>query len=161
MAWTAGIFLRLVIAAVATAAAAAVVPPCSSQLAVAQTVLPKSVHSGRQVSLATRIHNMGTTAVTGVGVRFDLPVGVVPSSKKSSKGMVVVRDGGTSNVYWVGLTVKPGRRPVLKLRARICATAPPGQYPVSGAIYRVNTTNDVHCLTPLAASITVCPARGA
>ena len=152
MARIAGVLLHLLVAA-----AVAAVPPCPSQLAVKPSVVvPKVAQPGGQASLETRIYNNGATAVTRLGLRLDLPVGVLPSSKRSTKGVTIVPDGGASHVYWLNLAIKPGRRRVLKLRAHICATAPPGQYNVTGAIYVANATNDVTCLTPLATSIPVC-----
>lgn len=102
------------------------------------TVVP-----GGAIVLAAKVSNTGTRTLSGIGVRLDLPTGLVGETKRAGAPLLV--NGGTT-AYWTGLTLKPGKRRVLKVKARACGSATPGSFPLGGAAYLVNSTNDVTCL---------------
>lgn len=103
---------------------------------------------GGSLVLAVKLANKNARTLSGIGVRLDLPAGLVTQQETGARAPLVV-DGG-STAYWTGLTLKPGKRCVLKLKARACGTATAGSFPMGGAVYLVNASNAVACLIPMA-----------
>lgn len=103
-----------------------------------------SVHPGNSIVLAAKVVNTGTRTVSGIGVRLDLPTGLATQAK--SLVAPLVENGGTI-AYWTELTLRSGKRRVLKLKARACGSATPGSFVLGGAVYLVNATNGVTCLS--------------
>ena len=112
-----------------------------------------SVSPGGSTVLVAKLANTGTRTVSGIGVRLDLPTGLVARAKPGGGEPLVVNGGATA--YWTELTVRPGKRRVLKLKARACGSATPGGFPLGGAVYVINATSDVTCLS---AATTMKPA---
>lgn len=104
-----------------------------------------AVMPGGALVLAAEITNKGARALTGIGVRVDVPSGLVAEKGVRSVAPLIV-NGGT-RVFWTNLTLKPGKRRKLKLKARACGSATVGSFPVGGAVYLVNATSDVTCLS--------------
>ncbi len=102
---------------------------------------------GGKVLLTAKVVNKGSTAVSGVNIRLDIPTGLVAKDKHSQEAFIA--DGGAT-AYWVGLTLRPGKKRFLQLKAKACATATPGSFPVGGAVYLINSTDAVTCLSPAA-----------
>ena len=119
--------------------------PLCSQLRLRIRSSRASVTPGGSIVLAAKLANTGTRTVAGIGVRLDLPTGLVARAKPLAGAPAIVNGGGTA--YWTELTVKPGKRRVLKLKARVCASATPGGFPLGGAVYVINATSDVACLS--------------
>ena len=102
---------------------------------------------GRQV-VAAKVANTGATTVTGLALRLLLPQGFVPYPKPP-KGTVAAVEGNRTAVYFTGLSLGPRKLRRLRVRARACATATPGTYPVGATAYVVNATNGITCMTGL------------
>ena len=100
---------------------------------------------GWSVILAARITNNGASTVSGVGVRLDLPTGLMAERGQKSAPPNIVNGG--SRVYWTTLTLESGKHRLLKLMARACGSATPGSFSLSGDVYVVNATSDVTCMS--------------
>lgn len=121
------------------------VPACS-QVGLQIRATPQTVRRGRRAVLTAKVTNKGPSTLSGLGIRVDLPTGLVAAEANASRGVpIVVNTGGTA--YWRDLTLKPGKVRVLRIKARACATATSGAFPVGGAAYLLNATNDVTCLS--------------
>ncbi len=120
--------------------------PACSDLHLRVRTSRATVGAGKSVVLTAKLRNKGAHTLSGIGVRLDLPTGLVAGSEHF-KGAIIVDERAT--VYWTGLTLKPGRRRVLKLNARACGSATAGSFPPGGAVYVVNATDAVTCLSPM------------
>ena len=120
--------------------------PACSELSLRIRASRATVGPGKSVALAAKVANKGVDTLAGVGVRLDLPTGLVAQVQRS--GTPIVVDGGAT-AYWVGLTLKPGRRRVLKLKARACGATTAGSVSLGGAVYVVNATDAAVCLSPV------------
>jgi hypothetical protein len=129
------------------AAAQQILPACSQLLSLRIRSSHQNVAPGGKVLLTAKVVNKGSTPVSGLNVRMDLPTGLVAMDKHSQEPLIT--DGGATS-YWVGLTLRPGKKRLLKLKAKACATATPGSFPVDGAVYLTNSTDAVTCLSPAA-----------
>lgn len=144
-------------AAVAQQALIAQVPACAQLTLRIIGARPQALRpGGKQAILVAKVANRGPATVTGIGVRLDLPTGLVAWPKRNSR--TVVTDGGAT-AYWTGLTLKPGQHGTLTLKARACTTATPGTFPVTGAVYLVNATSNVACYSPGTAAAKAGPVR--
>lgn len=121
-----------------------VIPACS-QLRLHFRSGRATVRRGEPVVLAAKLANKGSNTLSGVGVRIDLPTGLV--AERGQKALSPFIMNGGSTVYWAELTLKPGKRRVLELKVRACGSATPGSFPVGSAVYVVNATSDVTCLS--------------
>jgi len=130
--------------------------PMCSQVGLRIRSSRASVSRGGSIVFAAKVANTGTHTLSGIGVRLDLPTGLVGQAKPS--GTPVIVNGGTT-AYWTELTLKPGKRRALKLKARACGSATPGSFPMSGAVYLVNTTDDITCLSAAATKPSLVRAR--
>lgn len=119
--------------------------PACAQLGLRVRPSRRSVRPGKSVVFAARLVNRGNSTLPGIGVRLDLPNGLVVERGRKATPPLIMDDGTTA--YWTGLTLKPGKCRVLALNARVCGSATTGSLPVSGAVYLVNATNDVTCLS--------------
>lgn len=108
-----------------------------------------AVSPGEALVLAAKITNKGARTLTGIGVRIDVPSGLAAEKGLKSAPPLIV-NGGT-RVFWTTLTLKPGKCRKLKLKARTCGSATVGSFPVGGAVYFMNATDDVICLIPATA----------
>ena len=127
-----------------TVCASSGIPLCS-QLRLRIRSSRASVRPGGSTVLAAKLVNNGTSTVSGIGIRLDLPTGLVGQAKPLAGAPLVVKGGATA--YWTELTVRPGKRRVLKLKARACGSATPGGFPLGGAVYVINATSGVTCLS--------------
>ena len=118
--------------------------PACSQLRLHIRSGRATVIRGWSVILAARTANKGSSTL-GVGVRLDLPTGLVAERGQKSLSPHIVNGGST--VYWTALTLEPGKHRVLKLKARACGSATPGSFPLGGAAYLLNATSDVTCMS--------------
>lgn len=118
--------------------------PACSQLGLRIRSSRVAVGPGGSVVLAAKLANKGARNLSGIGVRLDLPTGLVAQGRQS--GAPIVVNGGTTT-YWMGLTLKPGKGRLLKLKARACSVATAGNFPLGGAVYVINATDDVTCLS--------------
>jgi len=110
-----------------------------------------TVGPGKSIVLAAKVANKGAGTLSGVGVRLDLPTGLVAQGQPSGTP-IVVDVAGSASAYWTALTLKPGKHRVLRLKARTCGAATAGSFPLEGAAYVVNATDAVVCLSPMTAA---------
>ncbi len=119
------------------------IPTCS-ELHLRIRASRATVVPGGSVVFKAKLANKGARTLSGVGVRLDLPTGLVAKGQPSGTPIVV-----DATAYWTGLTLKPGRRRILKLKARACGAATAGNFRLGGAVYVVNATDTVTCLSPM------------
>lgn len=124
---------------------AAALPPICFQAKLRVRALPEKVAAGRRVIIKAKV--VTDAAAQNVVVRLDLPAGLV-ARPKSSTSSVIVGAGGGSAIYWEGLTLKAGKRHVLEIKARTCASMEPNMYSVAGSMYMVDNNNVVTCMSP-------------
>lgn len=146
-------FVALLLGHAAAPAAAQQQPPpipACPQLRLRITTSPSSLRpNGRKAYFTVKVVNTGSTRLSNVDVRLDLPTGLVAKPQPKSKALIM--DNGTT-AYWRGLNLKPFKRRVFWLKARACATATPGTFPITGAVYLVNaSTSNVTCVSPATA----------
>jgi len=108
-----------------------------------------SVAPGKSVVLTAKLRNKGAHTLSGIGIRLDLPTGLVAQGQPSGTSTVVNVVNGGATAYWTGLTLKPGKRRLLTLKARTCGAADAGSFPLGGVVYLVNATEAVTCLSPM------------
>jgi hypothetical protein len=116
-----------------------------------------ALQPGKGTILKTVVINAGSAPVSGVGVRIDLPRGVTPKTTKETPELpyIVAGAGGTTAVYWTGLSLRAGSRRRLKVHVRACVTTTGAALgtsvtlPLKATIYLVNATNAVTCLAQI------------
>lgn len=134
-----GLRLLVATAAVATVAAA----PCPPMAVTLKTnARAASTYPGKAVQLQARITNLGSAALTNVGVGFYLPNGVCTIrsalAPKSKTGVVPVVEG--NNIYWEGLSLPAKKSIQIKLRGQISVGLTSGAALTVGAVgYLVGT----------------------
>ena len=154
---------RLVLLLVAATASVIASAPACQQVAVGLRANPGTVRRGRQTTVKVKLTNLLRSSATSINVRLDLPAGLVAFPKSSTNPIVVgtgAAAGGGSTVYWIGAFLRPSERRILKLRIRPCSSAAAGPYSVGGAVYAVNSTGGVTCLSPIAKPAVVSWAWG-
>lgn len=117
---------------------------------------PSTVWAGGKAIVKAKVVNARRTPITGLAVRLDLPPGLVAYPKSPTNPVLAPGVNGTTAAYWTGLGLRAGRRGTLKLRIRVCGEAAKGTYRVGGALYLVNATKAVTCLSPIARPAQVC-----
>lgn len=126
-------------------AAQQAIPPACPDLGLRIRSSQVKVVHGESILLAAKLANKGARTLSGVGVRLDLPAGLVAEQGQKPTSPFIVNGGSTA--FWRALTLKPGKRRTLKVKARACGSAALGSFPLGGAVYLVNATNDVICLS--------------
>lgn len=119
--------------------------PACSQLRLHMRSGKATLSRGEPVVLTAKLATYGARTLSGIGVRLDLPTGVVAERGQKALSPFIVNGGST--VYWTSLTLKPGKHRVLKLKARVCGAATPGSFPLEGVVYVVNATSAVTCMS--------------
>lgn len=124
--------------------------PACSQLSLRIRSSSLSVRPGGSLLLKARLVNKGDHTLSSIGVRLDLLGGLVSQQGQQRQQQPIIVNGGTT-AYWKDLQLNPGKRRMLKVKAHACGTAKPGSFPLGGAVYLVNATGDVTCLSPATA----------
>lgn len=143
MAIRAGAALASVVASLLVLQSAAAVDCPNLQLKTKIVARAKTPSAGSPFVLTAIVTNAGSSAVTNLGVGFYLSNGLcrVKSSLRPNRKHVQNPTVAGNNLYWTGLSLKPGKRVRTRLRGLIDpAFSTPGEVSI-GAVAYVGGTN--------------------